>query len=92
MRYDWPVTTGVIIGRLDADDSRFMALTEDDALVKLMTDGDPMGAAISVTYDGKTIRHAGVIASSRRWLPAGDPHVADPDPLSRDYDGPRGLW
>ena len=25
VRYDWPVTTGVIIGRLDADDSRFMA-------------------------------------------------------------------
>jgi acetyl-CoA C-acetyltransferase len=53
VRYDWPVTTGVIIGRLDADGSRFMALTEDEDLVKLMTDGDPLGAAISVTSDGK---------------------------------------
>lgn len=53
VRYDWPVTTGVIIGRLDADDSRFMALTEDEDLVKLMTTGDPLGAAISVTSDGK---------------------------------------
>jgi acetyl-CoA C-acetyltransferase len=54
VRYDWPVTTGVIIGRLDADDSRFMALTEDADLVALMADGDPIGAAISVTSDGKT--------------------------------------
>ncbi|MFI5510391.1 acetyl-CoA acetyltransferase [Mycobacterium sp. NPDC051804] len=53
VRYDWPVTTGVIIGRLDADGSRFMALTEDEALVALMTDGDPIGTAISVTSDGK---------------------------------------
>ena len=30
MRYDWPVRTGIIVGRLDADDSRFMALTEDE--------------------------------------------------------------
>jgi acetyl-CoA C-acetyltransferase len=53
VRYDWPVTTGVIIGRLDADDSRFMALAEDDDLVALMSDGDPIGVAISVTSDGK---------------------------------------
>jgi acetyl-CoA C-acetyltransferase len=53
VRYDWPVTAGVIIGRLDADGSRFMALTEDDDLVKLMTDGDPLGVAIDVTSDGK---------------------------------------
>lgn len=54
VRYDWPVTTGVIIGRLDADDSRFMALTDDDDLVALMTGGDPLGAAIAVksTEDG----------------------------------------
>ena len=38
---------------LDADDSRFMALTEDDDLVASMTDGDPLGAAISVIFDGK---------------------------------------
>ena len=49
VRYDWPVRTGVIIGRLDADGSRFMALTEDDDLVGLMSDGDPLGAPIVVT-------------------------------------------
>ncbi|BBY57634.1 acetyl-CoA acetyltransferase [Mycolicibacterium sarraceniae] len=48
VRYDWPERTGVIIGRLDADDSRFMALTTDPALLALMTDGDPLGAAIAV--------------------------------------------
>jgi acetyl-CoA C-acetyltransferase len=49
VRYDWPVTTGVIIGRLDDDGSRFMALTEDPDLVALMCDGDPLGARIAVT-------------------------------------------
>ncbi|GAY14514.1 acetyl-CoA acetyltransferase [Mycobacterium sp. shizuoka-1] len=55
VRYDWPERTGVIIGRLDADNSRFMAITTDAALVALMTDGDPLGAAITVTAgeDGK---------------------------------------
>ncbi|MDT5335680.1 MAG: acetyl-CoA C-acetyltransferase [Mycobacterium sp.] len=57
VRYDWPVTTGVIIGRLDADGSRFMALTEDDDLVTLMCDGDPLGARIAVkaTDDGTNL-------------------------------------
>ena len=45
VHYDWPVRTGVIIGRLDADGSRFMALTEDEDLVGLMSDGDPLGSA-----------------------------------------------
>jgi acetyl-CoA C-acetyltransferase len=49
VRYDWPVRTGVIIGRLDADDSRFMALADDEDLVGLMSDGDPLGAHIVVT-------------------------------------------
>ncbi|RDH74955.1 acetyl-CoA acetyltransferase [Mycolicibacterium moriokaense] len=49
VRYDWPVRTGVIIGRLDTHGSRFMALTEDDDLVGLMSDGDPLGAHIVVT-------------------------------------------
>jgi acetyl-CoA C-acetyltransferase len=54
VRYDWPVTTGIIIGRLDADNSRFLAITEDDELVALMSDGDPLGARITVksTDDG----------------------------------------
>ncbi|WP_431238899.1 acetyl-CoA acetyltransferase [Mycolicibacterium aichiense] len=52
VRYDWPERTGVIIGRLDADLSRFMAITTDPALVALMSDGDPLGAAINVTAGG----------------------------------------
>jgi acetyl-CoA C-acetyltransferase len=54
VRYDWPERTGIIIGRLDADDSRFMAVTTDEDLVALMSDGDPMGARIEVksTDDG----------------------------------------
>ncbi|MGB2921881.1 MAG: acetyl-CoA acetyltransferase [Mycobacterium sp.] len=49
VRYDWPVRTGIIVGRLDADGSRLMATTEDADLVSLMTDGDPLGAEIAVT-------------------------------------------
>ncbi|CAN7598636.1 acetyl-CoA acetyltransferase [Mycolicibacterium frederiksbergense] len=54
VRYDWPEATGVIIGRLEADGSRFMALSTDEALVALMSDGDPLGARIEVksTEDG----------------------------------------
>ena len=56
VRYDWPVRTGVIIGRADADNSRFMAITEDPELVALMSDGDPLGAAIAVRRDGTVNR------------------------------------
>jgi acetyl-CoA C-acetyltransferase len=56
VRYDWPVVTGIIIGRLDADDSRFMAITEDEDLVALMTDGDPLGARIAVHADDEVNR------------------------------------
>lgn len=48
VRYDWPETTGIIIGRLDSDDSRFMAITTDEDLLALMTGGDPLRAEISV--------------------------------------------
>ena len=48
VRYDWPIPTGIIVGRLDADESRFMATTDDEDLVALMSDGDPLGANISV--------------------------------------------
>ena len=58
VRHDWPVTTGVVIGRLDADGSRFMALTEDDDLVALMRDGDPLGAAITVEPGGDGVNRA----------------------------------
>ncbi|KUH95181.1 acetyl-CoA acetyltransferase [Mycolicibacterium acapulense] len=48
VRYDWPVRTGIIIGRLDSDNSRFLAISEEENLVALMSDGDPLGAAITV--------------------------------------------
>ncbi|MGV0802535.1 acetyl-CoA acetyltransferase, partial [Mycolicibacterium elephantis] len=48
VRYDWPTTTGIIVGRLDVDNSRFLATTEDPELVALMCDGDPLNAAITV--------------------------------------------
>lgn len=56
VRYDWPEITGVIIGRLDADGSRFMALSTDERLLTLMTDGDPLGAKITVTATGDVNR------------------------------------
>lgn len=56
VRYDWPVRTGVIIGRSATDNSRFMAVSEDAELVALMSDGDPLGAAIAVRRDGKVNR------------------------------------
>lgn len=48
VRYDWPIRTGIIIGRLDADGTRFMATSDDDELVGVMSHGDPLGAAINV--------------------------------------------
>lgn len=57
VRYDWPTTTGIIIGRLDSDGSRFMAMSTDEELVALLTSGDPLGAAINVTA-GEKENHA----------------------------------
>jgi acetyl-CoA C-acetyltransferase len=48
VRYDWPVRTGIIVGRLVADDSRFLATTEDEELLYVLTDTDPIGTRISV--------------------------------------------
>ncbi|MBV9088399.1 MAG: acetyl-CoA acetyltransferase [Mycobacteriaceae bacterium] len=48
VRHDWPVVTGIIVGRLESDNSRFLATSEDPDLVGLMTDGDPLGARIVV--------------------------------------------
>jgi len=58
VRYDWPVRTGILIGRLDSDDSRFMALTEDPDLIELLTDGEPLGARIRVRPHEKVNRAA----------------------------------
>jgi acetyl-CoA C-acetyltransferase len=56
VRYDWPVRTGIIVGRLDSNRNRFMAVTEDPELVALLTDAEPLGARIRVRPDGKTNR------------------------------------
>ncbi|MGV0624749.1 acetyl-CoA acetyltransferase [Mycolicibacter minnesotensis] len=48
VRYDWPTRTGIIIGRLDADGTRFLATTEDEDLVALLSDGEPLGTPITV--------------------------------------------
>lgn len=48
VRYDWETRTGIIIGRLDADGTRFLATTEDEDLVALLSDGDPLGAPVTV--------------------------------------------
>lgn len=39
--------TGIIIGRLD-DGSRFLSTTEDDELIALLVDGDPLGHRVRV--------------------------------------------
>jgi acetyl-CoA C-acetyltransferase len=56
VRYDWPVRTGIIVGRLEADGDRFLALTDDPDLVGLLTDGEPLGARIMVSHREKTNR------------------------------------
>ena len=58
VRYDWPERTGIIIGRLTGDDSRFMAISTDDDLLELMTGGDPLSAKITVTAGDDGINRA----------------------------------
>ncbi|MGH3960118.1 MAG: acetyl-CoA acetyltransferase, partial [Mycobacterium sp.] len=48
VRRDGGRPTGIIIGRLDADNSRFLATTEDHDLIALLTDGDPLGKSVRV--------------------------------------------
>ena len=50
VRYDWPVRTGIIVGRTGTDDRRFLAVCTDPALVDLMSNGDPLGARIAVEF------------------------------------------
>ncbi|HTY29145.1 MAG TPA: acetyl-CoA acetyltransferase [Mycobacterium sp.] len=52
VRYDWAVRTAVIVGRLD-DGSRFLALAENPDTVALFSDGDPLGAHITVRSTGR---------------------------------------
>jgi acetyl-CoA C-acetyltransferase len=48
VRYDWPARIGIIVGRLDSDNSRFLATTEDEQLVDLLAESDAIGAPILV--------------------------------------------
>jgi acetyl-CoA C-acetyltransferase len=48
VRRDSGRLTGIIVGRLDENDSRFLATTENDDLIALLTDGDPLGRPVSV--------------------------------------------
>jgi acetyl-CoA C-acetyltransferase len=48
VRHDDGRPTGIIIGRLTGDDSRFLATTEDDELIALLVDGDPLGRKVRV--------------------------------------------
>ncbi|MGO9929489.1 MAG: acetyl-CoA acetyltransferase [Mycobacterium sp.] len=47
VRRDSGRLTGIIIGRL-ADGTRFLSTTEDDELIALLTDGDPLGRPVRV--------------------------------------------
>lgn len=48
VRRDGGRPTGIIIGRLHADDRRFLATTEDDELLAVLIDGDPLQQPVSV--------------------------------------------
>ena len=47
VRRDSDRLTGIIIGRL-ADGTRFLSTTEDDEVIALLTDGDPLGSPVRV--------------------------------------------
>jgi acetyl-CoA C-acetyltransferase len=48
VRRDGGSPMGIIIGRLVADDSRFLATTEDDELIALLIEGEPLGRKVRV--------------------------------------------
>ena len=48
VRRDGGRPTGIIIGRLVADDSRFLATSEDGEFIALLIDGEPLGRKIRV--------------------------------------------
>ena len=59
VRYDWPIRTGIIVGRLDADGPRFMATTDDEDLVALMSRRRPIGGSDRCVVD--RARQPGVV-------------------------------
>ena len=60
--YSRPEPTGMVIGVLDVDGSRFMARSGPDgaAIVQTMIDHDPLGARVTLTLDdkGHTVIHS----------------------------------
>jgi acetyl-CoA C-acetyltransferase len=48
VRRDGGQPMGIIIGRLVADDSRFLATTEDEELTALLVEGEPLGGKVRV--------------------------------------------
>jgi acetyl-CoA C-acetyltransferase len=48
VRRDGGRPTGIIIGRLVADDSRFLATSEDDEFIALLIEGEPLGRKVRV--------------------------------------------
>ena len=56
VRYDWPEPTGIVIGRMEADGSRCLALVDDPDALALLCEGDPLGAPITVRHSGKDNR------------------------------------
>jgi acetyl-CoA C-acetyltransferase len=48
VRRDGGKLTGIIVGRLDADNTRFLATAEEDDLIALLTDGEPLGHSVTV--------------------------------------------
>ncbi|MEB3980260.1 acetyl-CoA acetyltransferase [Mycobacterium sp. 663a-19] len=48
VRRDSGRLTGIIVGRLAEDGARFLSTTEDEELIALLTDGDPLGREVRV--------------------------------------------
>jgi acetyl-CoA C-acetyltransferase len=55
---------GIVIGRLDADERRFIASGEDEALLGLLTSGEPIGARVYARSFGAGNR----VTASRRQM------------------------
>lgn len=66
VRRDGGRLTGIIVGRLDSDGSRFLATTEDNDLIAELTDGDPWELPCGCTPS--TTATAALPSASRRRI------------------------
>ena len=87
VRYDWPIRTGIIVGRLDSDNRRFLATTEDEDLVALMS------TAIRLARDQRAVNRAR--QPRRPGLDGGAvsdyaAHAVDRYCVPREFDQPPG--